>query len=54
LTDIFVSYTSCDWVALELEKHVHEWEITALDDIYERMERRHAPFSTLERNGALD
>jgi len=79
MADIFISYTSSDrewahWIAGELQEmghapHVHEWEISAGDDIYSWMERRHdaadhvlcvvsdeylkAPYSTLERNAAL-
>jgi hypothetical protein len=50
LADIFVSYTSSDrewafWIAQELEKldhapHVHEWEISAGDNIVDWMEKR--------------
>src|SRR6202035_2245089 len=61
------------WMATELKAlghtpHVHEWEISAGDDIYAWMETRHdeadhvlcvvsdeyltAPYSTLERNAA--
>jgi tetratricopeptide (TPR) repeat protein len=79
MADIFVSYTSSDsewahWLGVELKAlghnpFVHEWEISAGDDIYAWMEQRHdqadhvlcvvsdaylkAPFSTLERNAAL-
>jgi Tfp pilus assembly protein PilF len=79
MADIFISYTSSDrawafWIAKELETlahipHVHEWEISAGDDIYSWMQAHHndadhvlcvvsddylkAPYSTLERNAAL-
>lgn len=79
MADIFISYTSSDrdwafWIARELEAldhtpHIHEWEVSAGDDIYRWMEQRHdaadhvlcvisdeylnAPYSTLERNAAL-
>ena len=51
MADIFVSNTKSDrdwafWLAAELKElghapHVHEWEITAGDDIYAWMEARH-------------
>ena len=79
MADIFVSYTSSDWdwaswIAKELEAlghtpHIHEFEVSAGDDIYKWMEECHdaadrvlcvvsdeylkAPYSTLERNAAL-
>jgi len=79
LADIFVSYTSSDkaeaeWIARELEAldhqpHVHDWEISAGEDVFSWMETRHgqadyllavvsdaylkAPYSRLELNAAL-
>ncbi|UYO54669.1 tetratricopeptide repeat protein [Rhodopseudomonas palustris] len=78
MADIFVSYTSSDrdwafWIAQQLDKlghsaHVHEWEVSAGEDISEWMERRHddaehvlcvvsaaylkAPYSSWERRAA--
>ncbi|MCF4130278.1 FxSxx-COOH system tetratricopeptide repeat protein [Methylobacterium sp. SyP6R] len=78
MADIFVSYTASDrdwafWIGKQLEAlghipYIHEWEITAGDDIYAWMEQRHdaadrvlcvvsdeylkAPYSSLERRAA--
>jgi TIR domain len=51
VADIFVSYTSSDWdwaswIAKELEAlghtpHIHEFEVSAGDDIYKWMEECH-------------
>ncbi len=79
MADIFVSYTSSDraeaeWIGRELqalghEPHIHDWEISAGEDVFSWMETRHgeadyllavvsadylkAPYSRLELNAAL-